>query len=312
MRLVLLPALLCLAACAGAQAPTASVCRPELAASLPLRVESAAVVTQVTINDQLTDMMIDTGASTVMVTKDAKARLHLTDDPHGTSVVHGVGGTTAQRANALIRRLGFGGLDTDDVSASVGELGPHKFSTFVAGLIGTDYLSFYDLEFDMPAQRLNLYRMSGCDEAFRPSDSVGDGTPLLESTTHMMLTELHVQNQRLVALVDTGSANTVMTLPAAHRLGVSDAALAADAGGHGSGADGNPVTTHSHLFTDIDIAGQHLPEARFVVGGFRIGSDLLLGVDWLRTRRVWVSYSAGRLFLLKPDASGAGATTSPL
>jgi len=310
LRSVLLAAGFALAACSATPGPSAAACRPELAASLPLRIESDALLIDATINDRPAVMMVDTGSERMLVTEEAQARFQLPNDPHRTTTVLGVGGSV-RRSNVLIRRLGIGGLDTEDVSSAVAGLGARHFSGFVAGVIGADYLSLYDLEFDVPDSRLNLYRMPGCGERFRPPGAVADGTKLLRSTTNVMRTEMQVQNQRVMALLDTGAGRTTMTVQAAHRLGVTDGVLAAAPEGRSAGADGTPVAFHRHLFTDVDVGGQHLPEAWFAVSDVRITADVLLGVDWLRTRRVWVSYAAQRMFLLGPAGAG-GKTASAL
>jgi predicted aspartyl protease len=308
VRLPIASLLLALSACSTASAPTASGCRAELAASLKLRVDDGALLTQVTINDRPAAMLVDTGSSGMFVTPEAQARFGLPDDPHRATVLQGVGGTVTH-ANVVIRRFGIGGLDTDDVSSAVGDLGHRHFSGDVAGLIGADYLSFYDLDFDVPDGHLNLYRMSGCGDDFRPAGAVGGGTPLLKSTTARMLTEMHVQSVRMLALFDTGADRTTMTVASAHRLGLSDAALAADVGATATGADGTPLAVRRHLFTDVDIAGEHLPQAWFQVSDVRIDADVLLGVDWLRGRRAWVSYAAARMFTISPGG-GPGQATS--
>jgi hypothetical protein len=88
-----------------------------------------------------------------------------------------------------------------------------------------------------------------------------------------------------------------VTLAAAGAAGVDSVALSRDPRSSGSGADGLQVDTYQHKF-DMEIGTARFDNAPIVVADLNLkDSDMLLGMDFMRHRRVWLSYSTGWVFM---------------
>src|ERR1700682_2408310 len=85
--------------------------------------------------------------------------------------------------------------------------------------------------------------------------------------------------------------------PAECKAGVDSAALSRDPRSSGSGVEGMQVNTYQHKF-DLEIGTARFENAPIVVADIDLkDSDMLLGMDFMRHRRVWVSYSTGWVFM---------------
>ncbi len=81
-------------------------------------------------------------------------------------------------------------------------------------------------------------------------------------------------------------------------LGVTGAALARDPVANLRGAAAEMVKSRAHRFAELEIDGETLRNQVLVVT--RLGlqdADLVLGADFLRWQRVWLSYASHRIFI---------------
>ena len=59
-----------------------------------------------------------------------------------------------------------------------------------------------------------------------------------------------------------------------------------------------------HVFGEVQIGPERLKRLTMLVGGTMLGGgDMLLGLDYLTSRRVWLSYATRQLFVAAPAAS---------
>jgi hypothetical protein len=67
------------------------------------------------------------------------------------------------------------------------------------------------------------------------------------------------------------------------------------------GAGPHTVTMWQHKFHNLQIGSESFTDPVFLVGSVALPlySDMLLGADWLRHRRVWISYATNQLFATK-------------
>jgi hypothetical protein len=109
-----------------------------------------------------------------MMSEDAVHRLDLVRDGWVAATIRCLGGI-GRRPNTLPRslRLGIAALRrrtlTGDTSVTVGPLPVTEIAGRpIAGLLGPDFLSPFDLDIDLPDRRLTLYDVHGCDAWFLP------------------------------------------------------------------------------------------------------------------------------------------------
>lgn len=105
-----------------------------------------------------------------------------------------------------------------------------------------------------------------------------------------------LDGQPVVATIDTGAANTLVDRRAALRLGVTEAALAADQGVAGHGVATADATIRVHRFNRLQIGAETATDP--VLGVVDLptqAGDLLIGMNYLRGRKLWLPLSSQRI-----------------
>jgi len=65
------------------------------------------------------------------------------------------------------------------------------------------------------------------------------------------------------------------------------------------GSTGRVVQIRVHRFDSLRIAGETFNNWPILVGPLPGGTDMLLGADYLRNHRMWLSYATSRVFVAK-------------
>jgi predicted aspartyl protease len=109
---------------------------------------------------------------------------------------------------------------------------------------------------------------------------------------------VQLDGRRISALFDTGAQFSVLSTRSALALGVNEALLARDPPVTVRGADGEQLIAHAHRFTRLEV-GEIIRNAEMDVTEISLNeADLVLGIDFLAPRRVWISYGSQLLFLI--------------
>jgi hypothetical protein len=272
---------------------------------VPLDDVNDHVLVQVQVNENATTFILDTGAERTVMSEASVRQLGLARDSWVATTLRGIGGT-AERPDALPRSLRLGGVTLRrntllaDTSVTVGplplaEIAGHR----IAGLLGRDFLSPFDLDLDLPARRLTLYQVRGCRAGFLPWASAYAAIPANLSSGAALVIQVMVDGRPLRALVDTGASATLLTLPGLTRLGLTAASLAHDPGGEGSGLGPASVPMRQHRFNELRVGADVMREPLLWTASVRVvpSADLLLGADWLASRRVWLSFATRQVFV---------------
>jgi hypothetical protein len=103
----------------------------------------------------------------------------------------------------------------------------------------------------------------------------------------------------LRALLDTGASASLVTAAGMFRLGLTAAILAHDPGGNGAGVGPTPVYMHLHRFGELRVGPDATRDPTLWVAPVHVVPivDMLLGADWLRSRRVWISFATKQIFV---------------
>jgi predicted aspartyl protease len=97
------------------------------------------------------------------------------------------------------------------------------------------------------------------------------------------------------ALLDSAASVSLVQADAARSLGVD---LAKDPALAVRGVDGATVRLRMHRFNTLTIGGQSFDAPRLGVDQAPLdGTDMVLGVDYLRSRTVWIAYRTGQMFV---------------
>jgi predicted aspartyl protease len=298
LRALLSPLLvLALVACA-ADPPVAPVadCRLERKAELPLRNVRNFMLAPVSLNGRAALFVVDTGAEASTLTPQAATALRLPRDGQHGSLLLGISGPV-HTANVRVQRLAVGDVVRTDQSFGLGDMPAFPGQQPpVAGLLGGDVLAKYDVELDLPHGRMSLYSAQGCD-GFTPwPDAVS--VPLVRTRSGLVFVDAIVDGVTVRALLDTGARTTLLARETAASLGVTDDSLARDPQRTGIGIGMGGIAFRQHRFAEVGLPGALEHDVPVNVAELRLpGVAMLLGADYLGPRRVWISYSTGRLFL---------------
>lgn len=305
-RLRMLPPLLAAllaASCADdQQGASGDACRVTRAGDVALELRDHLIMAPATINGAKVRVVVDTGAEISAVTGEMISRLGLLGDQNNGSLMSGVGGQGLAQADALVDNLTFGPFKSGATHFAVVDLRFGKASDPpLGGMIGADVLSRYDLDLDIPDGRLTLYKVRHCSGNFLPWTMPYDATKLHVTWEDTLTLPVVVNGVRFTALLDSGSTGTVLDSQAAEKAGVSAADLAKEEPGKGTGAAGVDFQEVSHVFRDMRVGPVTLHDVRLgVLDRTLHDSDMLLGLDFLGTRHVWISYRTGQLFIARP------------
>jgi hypothetical protein len=147
-------------------------CQLSRVTSVPIQVHGNVMLVDASINGQPALMQIDTGAFASGLTPGAVKRLgvYVDDNPAGQAV--GIGGKRWLQ-QAFVSNFSIGDMHGSNmlliVFGSPHESHPLTMGTFngrpIDGLLGMDILSHYDLDFDVPGDKIGFYAAPGCDTA---------------------------------------------------------------------------------------------------------------------------------------------------
>ena len=282
---------------AGASA-RAAACQPEKRVDLPLSRVRTYLLAPATLDGHAATLLLDTGSETSTITPRMAATLHLRPDRGHATTLAGVAGNV-RSAELLLPRLALGGtvvatarsIGIGALPASVDGLAPP-----VAGLLGADVLSQFDVELDARTSRMRLYTPSPCAD-FRPWPA-GASARFQRTRTGLVFLDVTVDGKPMRALLDTGADVSLMTPRAARTLGVTRTMLAADLLHIAIGPRWRQPELRLHRFASLGIPGALEQGALVNIGDLRLpGVDLLLGAEYLAHRDIWISYATGRLFV---------------
>lgn len=297
----ILPLLLCSLFAAAAQA----ACHVEPRGAVPVDVVDGHPLVTVQVNDSPTTFVLDTGSERTLMGEDVVRRLGIARDSWVASAVRGIGGIE-ERPNALPRSLRLGDITLrrrtllGDASVTVGPLPEDEVGGRpISGLLGRDFLSPFDLDLDLPAHRLTLYDVSGCAAWFIPWKMPYAAIPAATPMDAALVVQTLVDGRPLRALLDSGASASLVTAPGIVRLGLSREALAADPWGDARGVGPRPITMRLHRFAELRVGPEVTQAPTLWVAPVHVVPtvDMLLGIDWLRSRRVWLSFATRQVFV---------------
>jgi len=282
-----------------------ATCRVEPQTTVPVDMMNGHVLVVVEVNEVAATFILDTGAERTLMGEDVVRRMGLERDGWVASTIRGIGGVQ-QRPNALPRSLRLGTATlrrktlTGDTSVTVGPLPVNEIAGRpVAGLLGRDFLAPFDLDMDLPGRRMTLYRVEDCAGGFLPWTAGYWSIPATTPIGAALVVQVTMDGRPLRALVDSGASASLVTAPGIVRLGLTPEVLARDPVGNGSGIGPAAVPMRRHQFGEMRVGPVVTRDPALWVAEVRVVPivDLLLGADWLGTRRVWLSFATRQMFV---------------
>jgi predicted aspartyl protease len=175
---------------------------------------------------------------------------------------------------------------------------PSVFSGPLDGVLGADTLSSFDIDLDLAQHRLVFYTKQSCPSAVpawpRPYTAIPTGRSL---SNHLFFPVL-LDGRRIGAFFDTGAQFSMLSARAALALGVTEAVLARDRATVTLGAAAERLGSHLHRFSKLEVGDEVVHNPEFMVADVKLrDADLVLGIDFLGSRRVWWSYGSQQIFI---------------
>lgn len=292
-------------------------------AELPVHMVGLRAMATVGINDQDVPLMVDTGASFSFLNEAAAAQLKLATHRAPNLVVRGLTGRVSARL-ATVERLKLSRGTLPDVDFIVGG---NEMGSGAMGVIGRDLLNLGDTEYDLAHGMIRfVFPNDDCAKAnmaYWAADPAGVmsvdllhdfdrpfGRQALRATAKL--------NGKDIDVVFDSGATTIVSLDAANRVGVKEAAMTPNGLMHGAGKGAARQWTGP--FDRFELGGEQIDHNRLQVGEFEMDDgEMLLGVDFFLSHHLYVStqqkkmyftYDGGPVFVLNKAADAATAPSA--
>ena len=290
-------AVLFLLAATAAQAD----CIKNRAALLPITLWQNKLYVPVTVNGVTKPFFVDTGAAVTMIAQSFADQLNLPHNFDHTMDMFGVGGQESHLYIGDVDSLALGDVTVKNRNLPVASFAEHLAdgNTEPGGLIGADILSRFDVDIDIPHRQLALWRVAGCTDMTPDWDGASAAVPMQIAPSRHVTVPVRIDGASLDLMLDTGEPNLLLSTHAAARAGATPDVLDENRQLQGFGVNDRAFHAWLHIFQRVEIGSQVYGDVRTVVvanGRYSSMGDGLLGVEFLKRGRVWLSYSTGNFF----------------
>ncbi len=285
-------------------------CKLARIAEWPIRLQRGDPIVEGHINGKKIGVLLDTGAYASLITKAAAQKLDL-----GTWMTNGMA-------------TGFGGDSRVEITTigelKIGDASRKNLRVRVAGerpipnvdfILGEDFFKKIDLELDYANGVARLFQPIDCEDAPLGYWDRGALEVPMENRDHVLV-PVTVNGREATAMIDSGASSSVVTLDFAAKVGITPqtpGVLPTWCSG-GIGAD----TVHQWVarFDTVAVAGETIRDGHINIADVppqlsysREGFDIVLGTDFLRAHRVYISryqqkvyfsYTGGQVFPATP------------
>ena len=283
--------------------PAAATCTVGKLTTVPATVIGDEIYLPITMNEATGLFLLDTGSAETMLNSAFadKAGANM-DRRAGRYVYVGAGNKeTLPAFKGHIRVTHIGDIHYQDWEYAIADLGGvSPGGTPMGGVLGMDFMHYFDVEIDFAAKTVSIYRLTGCMDVHPPSWSGDyDAIPLKHTPDHNLTLPVFLDNADLDMEFDTGAEGILVTRDAAAKAGADNAMLARDQANQGGGIGGRFAIARHH-FKLLLIGGGVYPDVDLAVENERGRSgqtDGLVGLAALKAQRVWISFTTNTLFV---------------
>jgi predicted aspartyl protease len=281
-------------------------CKIERQTTVPLTLLHNRAIVPMSINETPGQFEIDTGSDDTILSAEYAKASHVGIDRHANEqVTIGVGNKETLPAFPVhARHIQFGDIPFYDweFTASNSEIFP---SEHISGLLGRDFMHYFDIELDLTDGKMTVWRLFNCTELTPPWKGDYDTIPMKKIKGSAMTMPIWIDNAFMDVILDTGAGGLIITHTAANRAGASDARLAQDEQAGGQGLGGG-FQAARHQFGTLLIGSQEIrsPYVRVdptdtSTSGIKAysGADGLIGLAPLHAQRLWISFGTATLFV---------------
>jgi predicted aspartyl protease len=307
---------------ATAAVPAAAACKLARVAELQTVGSYYSPLVPVSINGHATTFLVDTGAGQSMIWRKAAEAFHMAIGP-ARGTMYGVGGSDVL-GTVEVRELSLGGAVVHNISMIASGRGG---SEQVAGLLGADFLSGFDVEIDLGKKVMRLFKPEDCkgDEVVYWANSyfmvplVPPATPAPSKLGNFRITNpgwviahVSLNGQDALAMFDTGASLSTVSSNLIRRDGIQSETVPIEQSA-AVGIAGKAVPTEVAAFSSLTVGQENLRNARLRIADLwgadkemHTGSmvaqatfapaDMLIGADFFRAHRVYIAYGQKKMY----------------
>jgi predicted aspartyl protease len=261
---------------------------------------NAPIVT-VVANGAPVTLLLDTGAEWTILTPAAAKRVGAqTPRIEFDRQIRGLSGSLATNEVEL-RSFTAGGTAIPWRRVRVAPLNmPSVFSGPLDGVLGADTLGSFDIDLDLPHHRMVFYGKQSCPGAAPAWAEPYATIPVRKTFSNHLSFPAQLDGRQIDTFIDTGAQLSVLATKAALALGVTEAVLSRDRATVTLGAAAERLNSHLHRFSHMEVGGEVVRNPALIIADVSLkDADLVLGIDFLASRRVWLSYGSQQIFLAR-------------
>lgn len=291
-------------------AQAASSCKLIRIAEWRVNGQSSRLIVDGAINGQKVGVLLDTGTRYSFIQRASADRLGLVRQEARGYRAAGVGGETYVEY-AVVDELKIGNATRKTWRVFV--LGEHDLSAAYAFLLGYDFFEQADIEFDLANNAVRLFQPQDCNDvplAYWAPTGVSEVRLEPDHEWPGILFRAGLNGMPVIAFLDSGTSSSVVSRLVAANLGVTPETPGTYAGGKIGGLGAGRPEAWIGVFQSFSVGAETIrnPNIRFTSleaaqsqTGSHLASrrelrDMLLGLDFLRSHRVFVAHSQGKVY----------------
>jgi hypothetical protein len=287
--------------------PVEAACELRQVVELPVTLAGNRPLIPVSIAGRDMEMMLDTGAGTSLIWDSSVKDLNLKVLPiTQRNRMYGAGRAVVTIGLVSVKDFKVAGVTIPKMSLYASRHGDTPQN--VAGVLGEDFLSKFDMDLDLRSRKVRLFLPEGCNgdqvvywaNAYYTAKLVRSN-----SNAQWLLSDVSLDGHAVVAIFDTGAEKTVVTTAIVRRIGIGPESpmQAAKTG-----------DTSTALFRVLTVGPETIQNARLEIAdvfsrdtevqfGALVGHvvvvdapDLVIGADFFLAHRMYVARSQGIIY----------------
>jgi tetratricopeptide (TPR) repeat protein len=267
---------------------------------IPVTMDGLVPTVHAQINGKDALFVADSGAFFNTVAPSAVKEFQLRVDPSIVGLyLEGVGGNEHAQV-AVAKTFTIFGKAWPNVEFVVAGSGYNEGRAI--GLLGQNVFSVADVEYDLANGVIRLARPRDCSKdtslAYWATEqySVIDIDPATPEEPHTK-SVAYLNGTKIHVIFDTGAGESILTLKAAKRAGITPTSEGVTAAGPTSGIGHKVSQTWIARFASFSIGDEEIRHAQLRFGDINLtDADMLIGADFFLSHRIYVASSRKKLY----------------
>ena len=266
---------------------------------IPVRLVNARPIATLSLNGTEVSMLVDSGAFFSFLSESTAAQLKLSlyGLPPGLRIEGHTGEVESRMTSVSKGRIQ--GAELSDLQFIVGG---NELGSGIQGILGRNFLSGVDTEYDLANGIVRLMSPTGDCEKTNLAYWAGDAPVITELLTRprsrgdtAIRALVRVNGTKLRALLDTGAPVTVLQRSGARRAGIEEKDMKLV--GHVGGAGAGKVRAWSTNVASFELGAEKVANNQLVIDDVDSPDhDMILGLDYFLSHRIYISRSQGKLY----------------